>query len=317
MISAATGSQTFLRRVGRRMAMTGSATLDAYIAKLEAEPKEITLLFRDLLIRVTSFFRDQETFRILAAQGGAAAVRGEDGGRHRPGLGARMRNWRRSLFPRHPDAGAHGHPDRAAEGADIRHGHRRLGHCHGPAGPLSQDAGRRSVGRAAAAGSSPGRRAATASRKEIRDLCTFSVHNLVRDPPFSMMSLVSCRNLLIYMSTPIAGARSAGISLFAAAGGILLLGGSESVAQHCQPVRHHRQGRAHLPASRWPHAGDRPAVESDETRCPAQRDGAGGIQVNAGPRVRTPLPHMPHRCIRAPASRGNREPNDADRTSAG
>ena len=36
--------------------------------------------------------------------------------------------------------------------------------------------------------------------KEIRDLCTFSAHNLIRDPPFSMMSLVSCRNLLIYMN---------------------------------------------------------------------------------------------------------------------
>src|SRR6202042_274710 len=36
--------------------------------------------------------------------------------------------------------------------------------------------------------------------REIRDLCTFSVHNLIRDPPFSMMSLVSCRNLLIYMN---------------------------------------------------------------------------------------------------------------------
>ena len=35
--------------------------------------------------------------------------------------------------------------------------------------------------------------------KEIRELCTFSTHNLVRDPPFSRMGLVSCRNLLIYM----------------------------------------------------------------------------------------------------------------------
>jgi len=39
---------------------------------------------------------------------------------------------------------------------------------------------------------------AYAVTKEVRELCTFSTHSLVRDPPFSMMSLVSCRNLLIY-----------------------------------------------------------------------------------------------------------------------
>src|SRR5205085_8553416 len=68
--------------------------------------------------------------------------------------------------------------------------------------------------------------------REIRDLCTFSVHNMVRDPPFSMMSLVSCRNLLIYMN-PALQARI--IPLFHYSlipGGILLLGSSESVAQH-------------------------------------------------------------------------------------
>jgi two-component system, chemotaxis family, CheB/CheR fusion protein len=61
-------SQTFLRRVERRMVVVNAATLEDYIAKLEANPAEITLLFRDLLIRVTSFFRDQETFDALASK---------------------------------------------------------------------------------------------------------------------------------------------------------------------------------------------------------------------------------------------------------
>jgi two-component system CheB/CheR fusion protein len=56
-------SQTFLRRVERRMAVVNTATPEEYIARLKADPTELTLLFRDLLIRVTSFFRDQETFR--------------------------------------------------------------------------------------------------------------------------------------------------------------------------------------------------------------------------------------------------------------
>jgi len=67
--------------------------------------------------------------------------------------------------------------------------------------------------------------------KEIRDLCTFSVHNLVRDPPFSMMSLVSCRNLLIYMNVKLQ-ARVFPIFHYAlVANGILVLGAAESVVQ--------------------------------------------------------------------------------------
>ena len=56
------------------------------------------------------------------------------------------------------------------------------------------------------------------------------IHNVIRDPPFSMMSLVSCRNLLIYMNPEL---QERVIPVFHYAlvpGGILLLGGSESVA---------------------------------------------------------------------------------------
>ena len=68
--------------------------------------------------------------------------------------------------------------------------------------------------------------------KEIRDLCTFSSHNLIRDPPFSMMSLVSCRNLLIYMDTDLQNRVIPVFHYSLIPGGILLLGSSESVVQH-------------------------------------------------------------------------------------
>ena len=54
--------------------------------------------------------------------------------------------------------------------------------------------------------------------KEIRDLCTFSTHNLVRDPPFSRMDLVSCRNLLIYMNPDLQAKSHSDLSLFPGAG---------------------------------------------------------------------------------------------------
>src|SRR6185503_6508706 len=68
--------------------------------------------------------------------------------------------------------------------------------------------------------------------KELRDLCVFSAHSLIRDPPFSRLDLISCRNLLIYLSTDLQGQI---IPLFHYAlrpNGILLLGTSENVSRH-------------------------------------------------------------------------------------
>ena len=86
-------SQTFLRRVERRMQVVNAATP----ARLRRETRSATptksaSLFRDLLIRVTSFFRDQETFEVLGRQGHPAAVRGQDGRWRGACLGAGMRH---------------------------------------------------------------------------------------------------------------------------------------------------------------------------------------------------------------------------------
>ncbi len=60
--------------------------------------------------------------------------------------------------------------------------------------------------------------------KSIRDLCTFSTHNLVRDPPFSRMDLVSCRNLLIYMEANLQAAVIPSFHYSLQPGGILWSG---------------------------------------------------------------------------------------------
>jgi hypothetical protein len=63
-------------------------------------------------------------------------------------------------------------------------------------------------------------------------LCTFSAHNLVRDPPFSRMDLVSWRNLLIYMEPRLQAAVIPAFHYSLLPGGVLLLGGAESTAEH-------------------------------------------------------------------------------------
>ena len=55
-------------------------------------------------------------------------------------------------------------------------------------------------------------------RKEVRELCTFSAHSLTRDPPFSRIDLVSCRNLLIYLDLELQAVGHSGFPLFAGSG---------------------------------------------------------------------------------------------------
>ena len=187
----------------------------------------MTLLFRDLLIRVTSFFRDKETFEALASRviprlfDGKMAdgtvrlwVPGCATGEEAYSLAILLREHMDSvsaapkvqLFATDIDDSAittarlGRYPRTLVEGLDDTRRQRFFTFLQGTY----------CVG------------------KEIRDLCTFSTHNLIRDPPFSMMNLVSCRNLLIYMNPEL---QSRVIPVFhysLVPGGMLLLGGSES-----------------------------------------------------------------------------------------
>jgi len=224
-------SQTFLRRVERRMAVVNAPTLQDYILKLKAEPAEITLLFRDLLIRVTSFFRDQETFQTLAAKVIPRLFEGKmaDGtvriwipgcatGEEAYSLAILLREHMDTL-PAAPKVQVF-----ATDIDDSAIATGRLGRY-----PKTLLEGLSEERRRRFFSISHGSYCVT---KEIRDLCTLSIHNLVRDPPFSMMSLVSCRNLLIYMNPELQARIIPVFHYSLVPAGILLLGGSESVAQH-------------------------------------------------------------------------------------
>ena len=224
-------SQTFLRRVERRMHVVDAKTLPDYIEELKRSPGEVTLLFRDLLIRVTSFFRDKETFETLATRVIPQLFEGKmaDGtvrvwvpgcatGEEAYSLAILLREHMDSLsaapkvqlFATDIDDSAittarlGRYPRTLVEGLDDTRRQRFFTFLQGTY----------CVG------------------KEIRDLCTFSTHNLIRDPPFSMMNLVSCRNLLIYMNPELQTRVIPVFHYSLVTGGILLLGGSESLAQH-------------------------------------------------------------------------------------
>jgi two-component system CheB/CheR fusion protein len=223
--------KTFMRRVQRRMQVVGIKSMQDYAARLEGDHQEVVLLFRDLLIRVTAFFRDAEAFaaletlvmpRLFADKHADDAVRVWV-----PGCATGEEAYSLAILLREQMGRLRGAPKVQVFGTDIDEpaiAAARLGRF--PATLLE--------------GLSPERRerffrashSGYVVAKEIRELCTFSPHSLVRDPPFSRMDLISCRNLLIYMDNDL---QSVVIPMFhysLVPGGILLLGSSESTSRH-------------------------------------------------------------------------------------
>ena len=183
------------------MAVHQIERLDDYVRYLQQTPAEVEALFRDLLIGVTSFFRDPEAFAALAGTGHPAPLRRQARGRADPRLGARLLHRRGGLFHRHPAPGAHGGAEAELQGAGLRHRHRPPGHRHGPRRPLSRPASPPTSRPSGWRASSPQEPDGSAYRihKGIRDMLVFSEQDVIKDPPFSKLDLISCRNLLIYM----------------------------------------------------------------------------------------------------------------------
>ena len=113
-------SQTFMRRVQRRMQVTSAANIADYIDKLKGNPSEVTLLFRDLLIRVTSFFRDRETFETLARE----VIPHLFGRWHGTNLGAGMRHGGGGLLAGDAPTGASGFAISRPQGTAFCHRYR-------------------------------------------------------------------------------------------------------------------------------------------------------------------------------------------------
>lgn len=223
--------KTFLRRVQRRMQVTQTASLAEYVEHMRQHADESTQLFRDLLIGVTNFFRDPEAFDFISAQvmpklfenvGAADTVRvwvpGCATGEEAYSIAILLREYMltREAVPR-VQVFATDIDEHALAAA-------RAGRY--PAAMLENV--------------SPQRlkrffQAETGSyvlSKEVRDLCIFSSHSVIRDPPFSRMDLISCRNLLIYFNVELQDNVLPVFHYALRPEGFLFLGPSESTSRH-------------------------------------------------------------------------------------
>jgi two-component system CheB/CheR fusion protein len=221
---------TLCRRIERRMGIHQIDGMNTYVRYLRENPQEVGLLFKELLIGVTSFFRDPEVWdhlrdvvlpeflaRFPPGQTLRAWVPGCSTGEEAYSLAMVLKEALAKVKPKaeptlqifatdlDPDAIA-----RARQGlfppniaADVTP--ERLSRV------FAQTENGYRVG------------------KGIRDLVTFAPQNLIMDPPFTKLDLISCRNLLIYLTPELQKKLLPLFHFSLNPGGLLVLGSSESI----------------------------------------------------------------------------------------
>lgn len=223
--------KTFLRRVHRRMQVRQVAALPQYLDLLQQEADEARLLFRDLLIGVTAFFRDGEAFaalestvipRLFENAGAGDTIRVWV-----PGCATGEEAYSIALLLREHMMKLDTVPKVQVFATDIDEAALSVARTGRYPAPMLDNVSPQRLKRFF--------RADTQSyvlAKEVRDLCIFSAHSVVRDPPFSRMDLVSCRNLLIYFNTELQDDVLPVFHYALKPSGYLFLGPAESTSRH-------------------------------------------------------------------------------------
>jgi PAS domain S-box-containing protein len=221
---------TVRRRIARRMGLVGVTTLQDYVAYLQANKEESTLLMRDTFISVTAFFRDTQAFQILERVI-EDIVKGR--GDHEV-----IRCWVPACA-----SGEEVYSIAMLFEEALRDQKRSRLQYMIFASDLDDDALERA--RAALYPTSELDAVPKALRdrymesvgdhcrliKSVRNRIVFARQNVIEDPPFARLNLVSCRNFLIYLNPPAQKRVLEVLHYSLGAGGLLFLGKSESVEQ--------------------------------------------------------------------------------------
>jgi two-component system CheB/CheR fusion protein len=232
---------TIARRVERRLQLDGSGSLNSYLERLARDATELDALYRDLLIGVTSFFRDAQAYRVLAEDilpelvakvprgselriWAAGCATGEEAYSLAMLVAEEIERKRRPVTVKIFATDAHGpsldfasagvYPEERLEGVSPERLRRHFVHVEGGL-KVSAD---------------------------LRQIVVFARHNVMRDAPFTKMDLVTCRNLLIYLQPAVQRKVVALFHFALKTGGVLFLGPSESpgdVEDEFEPLDQH------------------------------------------------------------------------------
>lgn len=260
-----------LRRIQRRMGLTHSASLDAYLHHLRDTPAELAALEQDLLISVTAFFREPEAWEVLATEVIPTLLSAKQ-------TDTPIRVW---------VAGCATGEEAYSIGMLLLEQQEALAQ-HGKIQIFATDIDKRAL-EVARTGRYPENISTSVSpqrlarffikdetgyqvKKELREIITFARQNLATDTPFSRMDLISCRNLMIYLEAEL---QQKIINLFHFSLnplGYLVLGKSETIGR--------QRGMFDLVSKRW----------RIYRRSSAVRQGNADFPLMSGYRLDTPEP---------------------------
>ena len=217
---------TILRRLARRLQVTGQPDLPEYAAYLRSTPDEVRALLRDFLISVTQFFRDEEAFAALEAETIPALFEGKTRndqvrvwvagcatGEEAYSVAMLLCEYRERLEdPPDLQVFATDIDEDALESA--REGH----YAEAVTADVSAERLRRFFDLEAGG---------VRVKNELRQIVLFARHNLLADPPFSRLDLIACRNVLIYFNRAVQERVFATFHYALRSGGRLFLGAAE------------------------------------------------------------------------------------------
>ncbi len=221
---------TVSRRIARRMSLLGSVAMNDYLSYLKKHPAEAYLLAKELLIGVTRFFRDEEAFEALKTQVIPQLV------------AANMDTKTLRVWVTACSTG-----EEAYSIAILIKDYLRKNRLQFDVSIFATDLDKEAIKLAAnrvfpesISAEIPPEYLSTyfvtqqsgfTIAKEIREMIVFSSHNVIQDPPFNRIDLISCRNFLIYLNDIVQQQLFALFQYSLKSQGFLFLGSSESLGK--------------------------------------------------------------------------------------
>lgn len=222
---------TVIRRVEKRMAINQISKLEDYIKYLQKNTEEVIKLFNELLIGVTSFFRDKEPFEILKKEVVPKIIEKKSNGDTIriwiPGCSTGEEVYSIAIIFDEVISKQKKNLKVQIFASDIDENAIRIGRLGVYPDTIITDVEKDRLRSYFFVEGQNYR-----IKKEIRDQIIFAEHNLMKDPPFSKLDMISCRNLLIYLNIE---AQKKVFSIFHYAlinEGVLFLGSSESLGEY-------------------------------------------------------------------------------------
>ena len=237
MIRSATGHDlshykqtTLRRRIERRMAIHQVNRIADYVKYLQQTPPEVDILFKDMLIGVTNFFRDPDAFEVLKKQVLPALIKTKQ-------PDSLIRIWSVGCSTGEE---AYSMAILFSEAMEMVKQHFNIQIFASDIDVQAIDYARLGVYPDSIAADVSQERLnqyflkednSYTVRKQIRDMIVFAVQNVIKDPPFSKIDFVSCRNLLIYMDNVLQKKVLPLYHYTLNPDGILFLGTSETIGE--------------------------------------------------------------------------------------